>query len=82
MRVVAILPAGCWDAARETDQVVIDYDRRFRRRIMLVTVAGSEVLIDLPRAVRLRDGDGLADESGAVVRVTARPEKFDGNPCS
>jgi urease accessory protein len=74
MRVVAILPAGSWDVARETDQVLIDYDRRFRRRIMLLTVAGSEVLIDLPQAVRLQDGDGLVGEGGAVVRVNARPE--------
>jgi urease accessory protein len=53
--------------------VLIDYDRRFRRRIVLSTVRGAEVLIDLPQAVRLRDGDGLAVESG-VIRVRAQPE--------
>jgi urease accessory protein len=73
MRVQAILPAGSWDPSRETDQVLIDYDRRFRRRIVLSTVRGAEVLIDLPQAVRLRDGDGLAVESG-VIRVRAQPE--------
>jgi urease accessory protein len=75
MRVQAILPAGGWDAAREIDQVLIDYDRRFRRRIVLVTVAGCDLLIDLPQAVRLRDGDGLAVERG-VVRVRAQPEEL------
>ena len=41
--------------------MLIDYDRRFRRRIVLERrLAGAEVLIDLPQAVRLRDGDGLA----------------------
>jgi urease accessory protein len=59
--------------AREIDQVLIDYDRRFRRRIILVTVAGSELLLDLPQAVRLLDGDGLAVERG-IVRVRAQPE--------
>jgi len=73
MRAAAILPAGSWNTARETDQVLIDYDRRFRRRIVLTTVSGARVLIDLPQAVRLRDGDGLAVEGG-VVRVRAQPE--------
>jgi urease accessory protein len=73
MQPAAILPAGTWDAAAETDQVLIDYDRRFRRRIVLTTVAGAEILIDLPQAVRLRDGDGLAVPSG-IVRVRAQPE--------
>jgi urease accessory protein len=73
MRVSAVLPAGSWDAAREVDQVLIDYDRRFRRRILLTTVSGAEVFIDLPQAVRLRDGDGL-DVEGCIVRVRAQAE--------
>jgi urease accessory protein len=73
MRVEDILPAGSWDTQRETDRVMIDYDRRFRRRIVLETVRGTELLIDLPHAVRLRDGDGLAVAAG-VVRVCAMAE--------
>ena len=73
MRVLQVLPAGEWGAAQQVDEVLIDYDRRFRRRILLTTVAGQEVLIDQPQAVRLRDGDGLAIEGG-VVRVRAKPE--------
>jgi urease accessory protein len=73
MRVSDILPAGSWDTAREVDRVLIDYDRRFRRRIVLATALGAEVLIDLPQAVRLRDGDGLLTENG-VVRVCAQAE--------
>jgi urease accessory protein len=73
MRVQAILPVGTWNAAQEADQVLIDYDRRFRRRIVLTTVRGAEILIDLPQAVRLRDGDGLDTGSG-IVRVRAQPE--------
>ena len=49
MRVETILPAGSWDTAREIDRVLIDYDRRFRRRIVLTTALESEVLIDLDR---------------------------------
>jgi urease accessory protein len=73
MRAETILPSGSWDTTREVDRVLIDYDRRFRRRIVLTTVLGAEVLIDLPQAVRLRDGDGLKVETG-VVRVCAQPE--------
>lgn len=73
MRVEAILPAGSWDAAREIDQVLIDYDRRFRRRIVLTTVRGTDILVDEPHAVRLRDGDGLLLPAG-VVRVRAQAE--------
>lgn len=73
MRADHVLPAGTWDSTREIDQVLIDFDRRHRRRILLSTVAGAEVLLDLPRAVRLRDGDGLPVETG-VVRVRAQAE--------
>jgi urease accessory protein len=72
MRASAVLPAGSWSDA--IDEVLIDFDRRHRRRIVLTTQAGRELLIDLAQAVRLRDGDGLAVEDGGVVRVRARPE--------
>jgi urease accessory protein len=75
MRAAEILPAGSWETRREIDRVLIDYDRRFRRRIVLSTVLGAEVLIDLPQAVRLRDGDGLLVEAG-IVRVCAQAEEL------
>lgn len=73
MNAAKILPAGSWDATKEIDRVLIDYDRRFRRRIVLTTVLGAEVLIDLPQAIRLRDGDGLLTDIG-MVRVCAQAE--------
>ena len=73
MRAEAVLPAGTWDVAAEFDRVLIDFDLRHRRRILLRTQQGREVLLDLPHAVRLRDGDGLA-VNGRVVRVCAKPE--------
>jgi len=72
MRATAVLPAGSWSGP-VADSVLIDFDRRHRRRIQLVTEGGGEVLLDLPQAVRLRDGDGLQTEAG-IVRVVARPE--------
>jgi urease accessory protein len=73
MRAERVLPAGSWDAEAEIDSVLVDFDHRHRRRIVLRTEGNREVLVDLPQAVRLRDGDGLAVGDG-VVRVRARPE--------
>jgi urease accessory protein len=74
MRASHVLTAGTWDGAG-MDQVVLDFDGRHRRRAVLRTEGGREVLLDLPHATRLRDGDGLQlDEGGGTVRVVARAE--------
>ena len=61
-------------ASEERIKVLIDFDRRHRRRILLTTVSGAGVLVDLPQAIRLRDGDGLLLDDGRIVRVCAKPE--------
>ena len=68
-----VLAAGKWSDTA-TDRVLIDFDRRHRRRIALVTEGGQDILLDLPQAVRLRDGDGLLLDDGRMIRVTAKPE--------
>ncbi len=73
MRASSVLPAGTW--SDPIDEVLIDFDRRHRRRIVLTTQAGAELLIDFAQAVRLKDGDGLVVEGG-IVRVRARPESL------
>ncbi|OYV41854.1 MAG: hypothetical protein B7Z81_00440, partial [Acidocella sp. 20-61-6] len=44
---ISIARAGAWPAARETARVVLDFDRRYRRRLRLSTSAGVEVLLNL-----------------------------------
>ncbi len=73
MRSSQVLPASAFTAAPR-DTVLVDFDRRHRRRIVLRTEAGQDLLIDLPQAVRLRDGDGLVLDDGGIVLVQARPE--------
>ena len=73
MRCATIIPTGTWDISVAVDTVLIDFDRRHRRRIVLRTEGGADLLLDLPQAVRLRDGDGLPTEKG-VIRVQAKPE--------
>ncbi len=65
--------AGEWPAAQEIDTILLDFDQRHRRRVRLVTASGRDILLDLPQARRLRDGDGLVLTDG-LVRVQAAAE--------
>lgn len=56
------------------DEVLLDFDQRHRRRIAMTGLRGTEFLLDLPRAERLRNGDALVLEDGRRVRVKAAPE--------
>jgi urease accessory protein len=85
MRAVAVLPADIWNASAAVDSVFLDHDHRHRRRIALHTQSGAELLLDLPQAARLRDGDGLALEAGGIVVVRATPEpliEIDAHPAA
>ncbi len=76
MRASEVLAAGRWPLTDEVDAVLIDHDHRFRRRLVLTTVSGRELLLDLARATRLRHGDGLLLEDGDVIRVAAKSESL------
>ena len=71
---LAVLLAGTWDDADEVGHVLIDHDRRFRRRYLLRTEQNRDILLDLPQAVRLTQDDGLLLQDGGIIRVCARPE--------
>ncbi len=58
------------------DEVWLDFDGRFRRRQVLRTEGGVEVLLDLAAARHLRDGDALVVDDGGLIRVRARAEKL------
>lgn len=73
IRAVRVLPAASWSHAA-TDRVVLDFDARHRRRMIMTGERGLEFLLDLPEAVALRDGDGLVLEDGRVVEVKAALE--------
>lgn len=70
-RIHAVEPAS---AEAAEDVVRLDHDRRTRRRMVFTTEAGRPILLDMPRPVRLRDGDGLRLEDSSLVRVEALPE--------
>lgn len=71
--ITRVMPAGGW-AGHAADMVVLDYDGRHRRRIVLTGLSGSHYLLDLPEAAHLRDGDGLVLAAGEVIQVVAKAE--------
>lgn len=74
MRVISVLSAQSSKKSQECDRVLLDYHDRRRRRFVLMSEGGREILLDLPQAVHLRDGDGLELEDGSIVRVRAKAE--------
>jgi len=73
LRADKVLAAGAWSGA-PADSVVLDFDERYRRRLVMTGVGGLAFLLDLPEAAMLRGGDGLKLEDGRVVEVVAAPE--------
>lgn len=75
-RIVEILPSAQPPSPQSIDLVRLDHDLRTRRRMVFTTQAGHPILLDMPRTVRLRDGDVLRLEDGAFVRVEAIAESL------
>ncbi|HEY2247738.1 MAG TPA: urease accessory protein UreE [Bradyrhizobium sp.] len=61
-------------AEAPADTVVLDFDDRHRRRMMMTGTRGLEFLLDLESAVALRGGDALVLEDGRLIEVVAAPE--------
>jgi urease accessory protein len=73
-RAYVVRQAGQWDNAAAIDRVVLDASERHRRRLVLTAERGTTLLLDLPHATTLKDGDGLVLDDGAVVGVIGKPE--------
>jgi len=75
-QIVAIASSDKWDAGSAIDVVELDAEDRHRRRVVLVGEQGATYLLNLPKPVQLKDGDGLVLEDGGIVRVTGKTEKL------
>jgi urease accessory protein len=73
-RASVVKPVGTWLTHAACDRVVLAADDRHRRRLMLTSEKGTQFLLDLPRAVALRDGDGLVLDDGTIVAVAGEAE--------
>jgi len=67
-------PAGHWPKKQAAGTLTLDFDARHRRRIRLTVDEGEDILLDLPRAVAMADGDGLQLEDGRWLTVQAAAE--------
>ena len=67
-------PAGHWPKEQAAGSLTLDFDARHRRRIRLAADQGEDVLLDLPKAVAMADGDGLQLEDGRWLKVQAAAE--------
>ncbi len=67
-------PAGHWPKEKAAGTLTLDFDARHRRRIRLTADQGEDVLLDLPKAVAMADGDGLQLEDGRWLKVQAAAE--------
>jgi urease accessory protein len=67
-------PAGHWPTEESADSITLDFDARHRRRIRLTSDQGEDVLVDLPKAVAMGDGDALQLEDGRMLKVKAATE--------
>ncbi len=74
LRAQEILAEGHWSPGDEAGQVVLSFDDRFRRRIRIEVTEIGDVLLDLPHARVLRDGDAMRLEDGRIVAIRAADE--------
>lgn len=67
-------PAGHWPKEQAVGSVTLDFDARHRRRVRLTVDQSEDVLLDLPKAVAMADGDGLRLDDGRWLKVQAAAE--------
>ncbi len=73
LRAAAVAVRDTWHGAPR-DVVVLDFDARHRRRMMMRGVRGLAFLLDLAEATALRGGDALVLGDGGLVEVVAAAE--------
>jgi urease accessory protein len=69
-------PAGHWPNEKAIGTLTLDFDARHRRRIRLTADHGEDILLDLPKAVAMADGDGLQLDDGNWLRIKAAAESL------
>jgi urease accessory protein len=74
LKATKILRAGEWPSWTASQKLKLDFDHRFRRRLRFRTSEGIEVLLDLPEAIHIRDGDALVIDDGSFISVEAAAE--------
>lgn len=78
MRVTRILD----HSHHATDRVLLDYDERSRRRALMRTEGGLEILLDQERPRHLRHGNAFVLADGQEVLIEAKRESLIAISCA
>jgi urease accessory protein len=70
-----ILKAGHWEGKPEA-RAVLAHDERHLRRKVIAVEGGARLLVDLPAAAALEEGDALVLDGGGLVEVKAADEEL------
>jgi urease accessory protein len=73
-RASTVMPAGTFEIGNDLAVAELNFDERYRRRVLLRDTKG-EFLLDLERPLLLKDGDGLKLDDGGIILVKAADEK-------
>jgi urease accessory protein len=66
--------AGHWPKENATGTITLDFDTRHRRRIRLRADQGENILLDLPKAIAMANGDGVQLDDGRWLMIQAAAE--------
>jgi len=76
LHAASILRKGKIGPRAVIDTITLDRQSRHRRRLVMKTDAGKDVMLDLAEATYLADGDAMLLDNGAVVMVRAAAEEL------
>jgi urease accessory protein len=74
LRAIKLIPKPAAATANFVATITLDRQSRFRRRVLMQTDAGQDLMLDLETAVYMADGDCLELADGGLVKVLAAPE--------
>ena len=66
-RATTVLAKGSFCPETAIDRVVLDFEGRYRRRIVLNTEGKRRILLDLAHTTRMNHGDAIVVEGGVVL---------------
>jgi urease accessory protein len=76
IRATSIIREPAVVAALVTGHATLPHQDRYRRRVVITSDQGLEVLLDLEKPTRVEDGDALRLEDGRLIKVIAAPEEL------
>ena len=74
LRATAVVRKAEFGTRIAIDSITLDRQARYRRRVLLQTDRGHELMLDLPDATYMAHGDALDLGNGTFVKIVAAPE--------